>query len=166
MSEAITRGVRITAYPEFLPQQSNPRGGLWMFAYHIRIENSGPEPVQLLSRHWVITDANGHVEVVKGPGVVGEQPHIAPGQQFHYTSGCPLPTSMGTMHGAYQMVTKRGERFDAAIAPFTLADMTGDGLPEWVATQNYWNPDGGIYDYARSLIIEGFPIPWDDPSKW
>lgn len=122
MSEAITRGVRVTVFPEYLPNQSNPRGGLWMFAYHIRIENSGPEAVQLLSRHWIITDANGKAEEVRGPGVVGEQPLIAPGQQYHYSSGCPLPTSMGTMHGSYQMVTARGETFDALVAPFTLSE--------------------------------------------
>ncbi len=122
MSEATTRGVRVTAFPEYLPNQSNPRGGLWVFAYHIRIENDGPDPVQLLSRHWVITDANGQVEEVRGPGVVGEQPLIGPGQQYQYSSGCPLPTSMGTMHGTYQMVTNRGELFDAAVGPFTLAE--------------------------------------------
>ncbi len=122
MSEAITRGVRVTAKPEFLPQQSDPRAGLWMFAYHIQIENSGPDSVQLLSRHWLITDATGRVEEVRGPGVVGEQPVLQPGQVYHYTSGCPLPTAVGTMHGTYQMVTARGERFDVTIAPFTLAE--------------------------------------------
>lgn len=122
MSETITRGIRVTVFPEFLPKHSNPRGGLWMFAYHIRIENSGPEPVQLLSRHWVITDANGRAEEVRGPGVVGEQPHISPGESYQYSSGCPLATPMGTMHGSYQMVTRRGETFDAEISPFTLAE--------------------------------------------
>lgn len=122
VSQAITRGVRVTVRPEFLSHQSDPRGGLWMFAYHVQIENGGPEPVQLLARHWVITDATGRVEDVRGPGVIGEQPVLAPGQVYDYTSGCPLPTSMGTMHGTYQMVTQRGERFDATIAPFTLAE--------------------------------------------
>ena len=122
MSDTITRGVQIEVRPEFLPHQSDPRAGLWMFAYHIRIVNTGTEVVQLLSRHWIITDANGTVEEVQGPGVVGEQPVLRPGESFRYSSGCPLPTSVGTMHGAYQMVTQRGERFDAPIAPFTLAE--------------------------------------------
>jgi ApaG protein len=78
--------------------------------------------VQLLSRHWIITDANGRVEEVRGAGVVGQQPRLRPGEAFEYTSGCPLPTPMGTMHGSYQMVNQRGERFDALIQPFTLAE--------------------------------------------
>ncbi len=122
MSQAITRGVQVTVQPEFLPHQSDARAGFWMFAYHIRIENQGPETVQLISRHWIITDSTGHVEEVKGAGVVGEQPILKSGEQFTYTSGCPLSTSVGTMHGTYQMVTSRGERFDAVIAPFTLAE--------------------------------------------
>lgn len=122
MSETVTRGVRVTVKPEYLPHQSDPRGGLWMFAYHIRIRNEGPDPVQLMSRHWYITDSTGRVEEVRGPGVVGEQPLLRSGEHFDYTSGCPLPTPMGTMHGAYQMVGQGGERFDAAIAPFTLAE--------------------------------------------
>lgn len=93
-----------------------------MFAYHIRIRNEGSEAVQLVSRHWYITDSTGRVEEVRGPGVVGEQPMLKPGDHFDYTSGCPLPTPMGTMHGTYQMVNDRGERFDANIAPFTLAE--------------------------------------------
>lgn len=122
VSQAITRGVRVTVRPEFLADQSDPKGGLWMFAYHVQIENGGPEPVQLLARHWVITDATGRVEDVRGPGVIGEQPVLNPGQVYDYTSGCPLCTSMGTMHGTYQMLTQGGERFDATIAPFTLAE--------------------------------------------
>ncbi len=122
MSDTTTRGIHITVEPEYLEHQSEPRSGLWMFAYHIRIENIGPEVVQLISRHWVITDANGRVEEVRGPGVVGEQPILQPGQHFAYTSGCPLPTPMGTMHGTFQMVTRRGENFDANIDPFTLAE--------------------------------------------
>lgn len=122
MSEALTRGVRVTVRPEYLPHQSDPRSGLWMFAYHIRIANEGAVPVQLVSRHWYITDSTGRVEEVRGPGVIGEQPIIKPGAHFDYTSGCPLPTPMGTMHGAYQMVGVGGERFDAQVAPFTLAE--------------------------------------------
>lgn len=122
MSEATTRGIRIEVRPDYLEQQSDPRSGLWMFAYHVRILNDGADTVQLVSRHWIITDATGRVEEVRGTGVVGEQPVLKPGQSFDYTSGCPLPTPMGTMHGAYQMVTQKGERFDAEIAPFTLAE--------------------------------------------
>jgi ApaG protein len=122
MSDTTTRGVRVTVQPSFLPQQSDPRSGVWMFAYRVQIENHGVETVQLVSRHWVITDATGRVEEVRGPGVVGETPVLAPGEHFHYVSGCPLPTPMGTMHGTYQMVTRAGEQFDAVIAPFTLAE--------------------------------------------
>jgi ApaG protein len=122
MSDTTTRGVRIEVEPIYLDHQSDPRGGLWMFAYNVTITNSGADAVQLVSRHWVITDANGRVEEVRGPGVIGEQPVLAPGEQFRYTSGCPLPTAMGTMHGSYQMITRAGERFDAVIAPFTLAE--------------------------------------------
>lgn len=122
MSEAITRGIKVAVRPDYLEHQSDPRNGLWMFAYHVRITNEGTDTVQLLSRHWIITDATGRVEEVRGPGVVGEQPVLDPGQSFDYTSGCPLPTPMGTMHGSYQMITRKGERFDAEIAPFTLAE--------------------------------------------
>ena len=92
-----------------------------MFAYRIRISNEGTETAQLISRHWIITDADGHVEQVQGPGVVGEQPLLGPGSSFEYTSFCPLRTSVGTMHGTYQMVKTNGDGFDAVIAPFTLA---------------------------------------------
>lgn len=122
MSDTTTRGVRVEVRPDYLPQQSDPRNGLWMFAYRVRISNEGSDTVQLVSRHWVVTDANGRVEEVRGPGVVGEQPILEPGERFEYTSGCPLPTPMGTMHGSYQMVTRKGERFDAEISPFTLAE--------------------------------------------
>lgn len=86
----------------------------------MRISNVGDETAQLVSREWIITDADGKTERVQGPGVVGEQPVLAPGQMFEYTSFCPLPTPVGTMHGSYQMVTNDGERFDAIIAPFAL----------------------------------------------
>lgn len=122
MSEAMTRGIRVEVSPDYLENQSDPRGGLWMFAYHVKVRNDGSDTVQLVGRHWIITDATGRVEEVRGPGVVGEQPVLKPGQSFDYTSGCPLPTPMGTMHGSYQMVTQKGERFDAEIAPFTLAE--------------------------------------------
>jgi ApaG protein len=122
VSTAETRGIRVEVTPQYLPDQSEPRRGMWMFAYDVRIYNGSPEAVQLEWRHWVITDAAGRVEEVNGPGVVGEQPLIQPGRSYQYRSGCPLPTPMGTMHGTYRMVTAKGERFEATIAPFTLAE--------------------------------------------
>ena len=92
----------------------------WFFHYTVRITNEGDETVQLLSRHWIITDATGHIEEVRGAGVVGEQPVLAPGESFQYTSGCPLKTSTGVMRGTYQMVTEDGDHFDVEIAPFAL----------------------------------------------
>lgn len=121
-SEAVTEGVRVRVKSQYDPTRSRPDQQQWFFLYTIQISNEGSETVQLLSRHWVITDANGKVEEVKGPGVVGEQPVLAPGQSFEYTSGCPLTTPFGTMHGEYQMITRAGERFDAQIAAFTLSE--------------------------------------------
>lgn len=121
-SEALTRGVRVRVRAEYLPEQSDPTHGQWFFVYHVIISNEGTEPVQLVSRHWIITDARGEVEQVRGPGVVGEQPRLSPRESFAYTSGCRLKASAGTMHGTYQMVTAGGERFDAQIAPFVLAE--------------------------------------------
>ena len=121
-SDEITRGVRIVVQSRYVPEQSAPDREHWLFAYTVRISNEGETTVQLVSRHWIITDAEGHVEEVRGPGVVGEQPILAPGESFEYTSACPLGTPFGTMHGTYRMVTMDGERFDAAIAPFTLAE--------------------------------------------
>lgn len=105
----------------FLDDQSAPEDGRYVFAYTIRIHNRGRVPAQLLRRHWVITDANGEVQEVRGPGVVGEQPRLAPGQSFEYTSGCPLSTPFGSMHGSYQMVLSDGEQFDAEIGAFSLS---------------------------------------------
>ena len=119
MSDTTTRGIRIEVDSEYLPEQSNRE--TFTFAYHVRISNIGEEPAQLLSREWIITDGDGNVERVQGPGVVGEFPELDPGDAFEYTSFCPLPTSMGTMHGNYTMKTGDGERFAAEIAPFTLA---------------------------------------------
>ena len=119
--EALTRGIRVRVQPQFDPSRSNPSAGQWFFLYTVTIENLGQEAVQLLTRHWIITDGNGQVEEVRGPGVVGEQPVLAPGEAFQYTSGCPLPTEVGKMEGSYQMITDSGEAFDATIAPFTLA---------------------------------------------
>jgi len=105
----------------FVSERSSADHGTWFFAYTVLITNEGAATVQLMSRHWIITNADGHVEEVRGPGVVGAQPVLQPGESFEYTSGCPLPTAFGTMHGSYQMVTDDGERFDADIAPFSLS---------------------------------------------
>ena len=121
-SEVVTRAIRVTVVSRFVPEHSEPGEGKWFFAYRIRIDNESDRVVQLISRHWIITDANGSIEEVKGSGVVGEQPSIEPGDSFEYTSFCPLATPFGTMEGTYQMVTADGERFDARIAPFELSE--------------------------------------------
>ena len=122
MSDTVTRGIRIIVQPRFVPEQSEPERGQYLFAYHITIRNEGSETVQLLARHWIITDGEGKVEDVRGPGVVGYQPVLKPGEDFQYTSGCPLPTPIGTMHGEFHMVVQAsGEAFDARISPFRLA---------------------------------------------
>jgi len=120
-SEATTRGIRIHVESMYLADRSSPRDSQYLFAYHVRISNLGSETAQLVSREWIITSADGEVERVKGPGVVGEQPVLPPGGAFEYTSYCPLKTSVGSMQGSYQMVTTAGEKFEAQIAPFTLA---------------------------------------------
>jgi ApaG protein len=120
-SDTTTRGIRVQVRSTYLSERSSPREGQYLFQYHVRISNVGGETAQLVSREWVITNAEGEVERVKGPGVVGEQPVLAPGSSFEYSSFCPLKTAVGSMHGAYQMVTDKGEQFDAVIAPFTLA---------------------------------------------
>ena len=107
-----------TAYVE---DQSDPREQRFVFAYTITIRNEGKVPARLMTRHWIITDANGKVQEVRGDGVVGEQPHLKPGQGFRYSSGAVLETPVGVMQGSYQMVADSGERFDAPIAPFSLA---------------------------------------------
>jgi len=105
----------------YMPERSSAKDSQYLFEYHVRISNVGSETAQLISREWIITNADGEVERVKGPGVVGEQPILAPGSSFEYRSLCPLKTSVGAMHGSYQMVTANGDRFDAMISPFTLA---------------------------------------------
>ena len=120
-SDCTTRGIRIEVRSEFLAERSSPREEQYLFQYHVRISNVGTETAQLVSREWIITNADGEVERVKGPGVVGEKPVLAPGGSFEYTSFCPLKTAVGTMQGSYQMVTQDGTRFDAAISAFTLA---------------------------------------------
>lgn len=123
-STAVTEGIRVTVRAVYLPQQSSPEDRRYVFAYTVDIANEGTAPAQLRTRHWIITDGNGKVEEVKGPGVVGETPRLQPGQSFRYTSGCVLETPVGTMHGTYQMYRDDDSRFDAVIAPFTLAAPT------------------------------------------
>ena len=105
----------------FLPEQSLPEDGRFVFAYTIRIRNTGSVPARLISRHWLITDGNGKIVEVRGEGVVGEQPWLRPGEDFEYTSGAVLETASGSMHGSYQMLADDGTRFEAEIAPFLLS---------------------------------------------
>ncbi len=120
MYKQTTREILVTVLPQFVADRSDPEEGRYLWAYTIEITNRGEETVQLLSRHWDITDANGHVDVVDGPGVVGEQPILKPGQSFRYTSGCPLSTPSGIMGGTYQMADEAGEHFDIVIPSFSL----------------------------------------------
>jgi ApaG protein len=120
LSEAITHDVSVEVMSQYSPENSHPQQGDWIFQYTVRITNKGEETVQLISRHWIITDAAEDIREVKGPGVVGEQPVLAPGESFKYSSWCPLKTPMGTMRGTYQMVRANGEQFDIEIAPFAL----------------------------------------------
>jgi ApaG protein len=113
--------IAIDVATRFLPDESAPDDGRYVFAYTIRIRNRGAVPAQLISRHWIITDANGKVQEVRGDGVVGEQPRLAPGESFEYTSGAVLETGLGTMRGSYRMRTDDGTAFDAPIDPFTLS---------------------------------------------
>lgn len=120
MYSATTREIKITVRTAYLDEQSAPADSHFVWAYHIRIDNLGSETVQLLSRHWRITDAKGEVHEVRGPGVVGEQPVLEPGDYFEYTSGTPLSTPSGIMAGTYQMENERGERFDVKVPAFSL----------------------------------------------
>ena len=120
-SEATTNGVQVEAAARFSAEHSAPHLAQWFFLYTIRITNLSDETVQLVARHWVITDATGKVEEVRGPGVVGEQPVLEPGEAFEYTSGCPLQTPFGFMRGRYEMLAPAGgRRFEAEVAPFEL----------------------------------------------
>ena len=121
MSSAITEGIRVSVDSVYIPEQSAPRSKRYVFAYTVKIVNEGSESAQLRSRHWVITDGNGKVEEVRGPGVVGQQPLLRPGEHFEYTSGCVLQTPRGEMQGSYQMFRQDGRAFDATVAPFALA---------------------------------------------
>jgi ApaG protein len=121
-SEALTRGIRVRVESEYAPERSQPCKNQWFFLYTVSISNEGDSTIQLLTRHWVITDGTGHIEEVRGPGVVGKQPTLRPGDSFEYRSGCELPTAFGIMEGSYQMMSDAGERFDVRIAPFTLSE--------------------------------------------
>ena len=120
MSEVIC-DIRVQVVTNYIDDQSRPESGRYVFAYTITITNNGDVPVRLISRHWVITDANGKVQEVSGDGVVGEQPHLNPGEVFRYSSGAVLETPVGAMQGRYRMEADNGVKFDAPIAPFTLA---------------------------------------------
>ena len=120
-SDVVTQGVRIQVASQYLPEQSDPDHSQYAFAYRVRILNEGTETATLRSRRWVIRDADGEVEIVEGPGVVGEEPRLEAGEQFEYVSGCPLETSWGTMEGHYVMEREDGSTFEAEVGRFFLA---------------------------------------------
>jgi ApaG protein len=119
-SEAVTEGVRVKVEARYSADHSDPGHSQWFFLYTIRLSNEGSAACQLISRHWIIRNGAGKVEEVRGPGVVGEQPVLEPGEAYEYTSGCPLDTPFGSMEGTYQMVRADGTRFDAEIERFEL----------------------------------------------
>ncbi|MDO9244748.1 MAG: Co2+/Mg2+ efflux protein ApaG [Rhodocyclaceae bacterium] len=121
MAESKKHEITINVLTQYLPEQSEPEAGRYFFIYTIALTNSGTVAAQLISRHWIITDAEGKVDEVRGLGVVGNQPLLKPGESFEYTSGCPLATPVGTMRGSYQMVAEDGTRFEAPISEFVLA---------------------------------------------
>jgi ApaG protein len=120
MYTATTQGIKITAVPQYLPDQSDPGGHKYVWAYTIVLENHGDRVVQLINRYWRITDGLGRLKEVRGPGVVGAQPVLKPGEAFQYTSGVPLSTPSGIMVGEYEMVLENGDRFQAAVPAFSL----------------------------------------------
>jgi ApaG protein len=120
LSEAVTNHIRVEVLSRHSTEHSRPHQDQWVFEYTVRISNEGSETVQLISRHWIITDALENTEHIKGPGVVGKQPVLAPGESFQYSSWCPLQTPTGVMRGAYQMIRADGTQFDIDIAPFGL----------------------------------------------
>ncbi|WP_428032718.1 Co2+/Mg2+ efflux protein ApaG [Ancylobacter sp.] len=125
MYRATTKGVQVTVTPRFAPERSDPERSQYFWAYTVEIVNLGVDTVQLRSRHWIITDALGRVQEVRGAGVVGEQPVLPPGAHFEYTSGVPLPTSTGIMEGSYSLEIPSGETFDAEVPAFSL-DVPGE----------------------------------------
>jgi len=120
MYRTVTRQIEVKAAPRYLAERSSPENGYFFWAYTITLTNLGRETVQLKTRHWQITDAQGRLQEVRGPGVVGEQPVLKPGENYEYTSGVPLPTPSGFMVGSYGMVTEAGEAFDIDIPAFSL----------------------------------------------
>ena len=121
---SVPTAITIQVETRYIPEQSSPEQNHYVFAYHVRIENHGPRSAQLLHRHWIITDAEGRIQEVRGPGVVGEQPRLAPGEHFEYSSGTVIPTPVGSMHGSYQWVGEDGEDFETPIPAFRLAVST------------------------------------------
>ena len=121
-SEAITNNVRVEVEAKFAPDRSQTFEIEWVFIYSVRITNEGDDTVQLLGRHWIITDATGHIEEVEGEGVIGQQPVLGPGESFQYSSWCSLTTAKGVMKGTYAMISRSGEHFDVEIAPFALKE--------------------------------------------
>jgi len=121
MSDTTTRGIRVQVETFYDEERSSPQESYYFFSYHVRISNVGTETAQLVSREWFITDGNGDTQRVQGPGVVGEKPVLAPGEEFEYSSFCPLTTPVGAMQGSYRMVLQNGESFEAEIDPFSLA---------------------------------------------
>jgi ApaG protein len=118
----VTQGIEVEVIPEYLPDESSPMESRFVFAYHVTITNRGETEVQLMSRHWIITDGQGVTHEVEGPGVIGEQPKLKPGQKHQYSSFCPLSTPTGNMRGTYQMVNHLGAQFDVKIPLFFLRD--------------------------------------------
>ena len=127
MYRAITRQIEVTVEPTFMPERSSAEKREYFWSYTIVITNSGTETVQLRTRHWIITDATGRQQEVRGEGVVGEQPVLGPGERYKYTSGVPLPTTSGFMTGSYQMIRETGERFDVDVPTFSLDSPSPDG---------------------------------------
>ena len=122
ISTATTEGFRVEVRSRYLEERSDPSRGLWVHAYQVTLTNVGTSPATLRSRHWVITNSHGTEEHVRGAGVVGEEPRLEPGETFRYTSGAPLDTAFGAMHGSYQMERDDGSTFEAEVAPFDLAE--------------------------------------------
>jgi len=127
-SEALTRDIRVRVSPFYLPDHSDPTGNKWVFAYKVRITNESDRKAKLLTRRWIITDAQGRSKLVEGEGVVGQSPDLLPGQTFEYSSFCPLETSWGTMEGAYQFYDERGDSFDVAVGRFYLVSEPSEAM--------------------------------------
>lgn len=121
MIETTTDQVHIQVQTNYIPERSDPSKPIFFFAYHIKISNHGEDTVQLKNRYWHLTDGNGNIEEVRGPGVVGNKPFIQYGESFEYTSFCPLPTEFGVMHGHFEMINEHGKKFNAKISPFRLS---------------------------------------------